>query len=152
MTKLHVQNGPLNSLHPCVVSDFDVPMSPVLGVIAQTANASGHVFVIRDDRPGLTKSAQVFARIKTEAADATDRPHVTLLVDRSVRLSGIFDQEEVISLGNLAQRLKVANLAVEMNGEDCPRLWRDGPLDLLRVEVIRHRVDVDKNRPRRRRS
>ena len=91
MAELHVQNGPLNSLHPCVVSDFDVPVPPVLRMIAQAANASGHMFVIRDDRPGLTKSAQVFARIKTEAADATEGPDASFLIQRSVRLSGVFD-------------------------------------------------------------
>jgi hypothetical protein len=73
------------------VSDFDVPVPSILRMIAQAANASGHVFVIRDDRPGLTKSAQVFARIKTKAADATEGPDSPFLVERTMRLGGVFD-------------------------------------------------------------
>ena len=36
MTQLDFQNGPLDSLHPRIMSDFDVVVPSVLGMVAQS--------------------------------------------------------------------------------------------------------------------
>ena len=66
---------------------------PRLAVVAQHANLVGQFKVIGNDGTCFTKRAQVFPRIKTEAANFAHRPSSSILIFGTVRLGSILDHD-----------------------------------------------------------
>jgi len=64
------------------------------------------------------------------------------LVLRTERLAGILDQRKAMLLGDRAQRIELARVAVDVDGDDRLRARRHRRLDGRGVEVERARVDV----------
>src|SRR5437016_5561397 len=69
MPQLDREACTLNRIHSAIPADHGMMIFPRLTVVAQHANLVGQFEVIRNDGTCFTKRAEVFPRIKTEAAD-----------------------------------------------------------------------------------
>ena len=70
----------------------------------------------------------------------------------SERLAGVVDQREAVAVGDRAQLVELARVAVDVDGDDRLRPLGDRGLDGGRVEVERPRVDVREDRDSRPRT
>jgi hypothetical protein len=62
-----------------------------------------------------------------------------------VRLRGVFEHLQPVPRGELANRVDVRRLSVEMHGQNRFRAWRDGGLDALGIEVVRARIRLHRH-------
>ena len=70
-------------------------------------------------------------------------------VPRSVcaeRVARVFDHQQVVAIGDRADRVPVGRVADEVRQQDRPRLRRDQLLDRAHVGVERVGLDVDEHR------
>ena len=68
------------------------------------------------------------------------------VVEGEVRLAGVFDQREVVRLGQRHEAVEIRRVAIEMHRHDRLRARRDGALNGVWVEVIRDGVNVYEDR------
>src|SRR5687767_10186395 len=66
MLQLNSEDGPLDSLHPIIISDFIVVISNLGTVFAQRFGACCHVVVICYKCSAFSVGSEIFSRIKTE--------------------------------------------------------------------------------------
>src|SRR5438132_13511614 len=101
MSQLDRETRALNRIHPAIPPDHGVMILPRLAVVAQHANLVGQVEVICDNGTCFTKRAEVFPRIKTEAADFAHRTSSSIFIFGTVRLGGVFDHDQAMLAGKL---------------------------------------------------
>jgi hypothetical protein len=74
-------------------------------VVAQPGYDRGHPLIVGRHRAGIPPGAQVFARVKAEAAGVGERarldPSARGLEFRAVRLTGVFYYEEFMAAGHI---------------------------------------------------
>ena len=61
-----------------------------------------------------------------------------------MRLGGVFDHDEAVSIRDLHDRIHIRRLTIEMHREDCLGPRRDGCFDCLGIHCVRAGIDVDK--------
>src|SRR5438552_11723480 len=101
MSQLDRETCSLNRIHPAIPPDHGVMIFPRLAVVAQHANLIGQFEVICDNGACFAKRAEVFPRIKTEAANFTHRASSSILVFGTVRLGGVFDHSQAMLASKL---------------------------------------------------
>ena len=115
-------------------------------MVAQGAEAGGHLIIVGDDGPALAEGAQVLARVEAEAAAQAERPGPLAAVLGPVRLGGVLDQRDAAPPADVQQRGQVGRLAVEVYRQDSPGPRGDAALDLGGVHRVRLGVHVHEHR------
>ncbi len=113
-----------------------------------TASASSRV--VRDERPCVAHRAEILRGIEAERPGAAGGSCAGIAASRSVRLTGVLDDLEGVSLGERSKRRHVGEAAVEVHGHDGTRSrsqCRGGGGGIHAVVVL---GDVDRNGDRAR--
>ena len=108
----------------------------------------GQFRVVGGHHSTIACSAEIFRREKAEATNRSQNTSSSALVFSTDRLTGIFDNLQVVLLGDPPKAFHIAALPEEMHGHDrfgsrCNRIFNG-----IGVEIKRFGVDVDKNRCR----
>src|SRR5439155_2441031 len=125
MLELDAQNARLDRVEPPVVALDVVIILLRLAVIPEHTNLTRERLVVRGHGASFAAGAQVLARIEAERGRAAERaslaPPIFLFreVFCTVRLAGVFDDNEVVSGGQLEDGVHVGHLPVQMHGNEC---------------------------------
>jgi PleD family two-component response regulator len=102
--------------------------------------------VIRRAGPTLT-GGHDFGFLKAKTSNVAQPTGGTTVVENGpLSLSGVFDDAQIVFLGNGVDRIHVGDFPPKVDRQDRPRFRRDGGFDFRRVDVVRFRIDVDVNR------
>src|SRR5258708_25988085 len=99
MPELDAQNRPLNSLHAIVVALANVMIFALLTPVPKHADGAGVIIMIGDHDAALPIRSQVFARVKTEAAEITDAADPAALVPGAMSLTGVLNDGQIVPAG-----------------------------------------------------
>src|SRR5687768_17341816 len=86
-----------------------------LAMVAKDPDSFREFTVVRRYGAGLAKRAEVFSRIKAEAAGITERPRPPPFIFSAMGLGGIFDHKQTAFPGDLEDRIHVCRLPKKMN-------------------------------------
>ena len=113
--------------HSVVIPDFDVPITAlrVHTVVAQHARARCNGRIAEQQHPAFTGGDQFIAE-ERECAGIPESTGVTTAFPRTKRLSRILDHQEAVALGEVAQRIHMAHLSIEVNRHDRLGAGADG--------------------------
>ena len=123
--KLDAQHTGLDRIEPAVEPLDVVVVLLRLPVVAEHSALVGHPVIIGGDCSGLAARTQVLPGIKAERGGMAHRaclaPPAFLFreVFCTVRLAGVFDDNEVVSGGQLEDGVHVGHLPVQMHGNEC---------------------------------
>ena len=98
MAQLDAEHGGLDSIHATIPADHGVMIFADLSVVAQDADRFVEGGVVGDDSAGFPESAEIFPGIKAEAPCVAYRSRLAAFVFCSMRLAGIFDDKEPVSI------------------------------------------------------
>ena len=146
MGELGEQEARLQIVQPVAVADCLVHRLGLLPVVAQQPHRAVGGGVARDHGAAVAQGAEVLARVEAEGGRDAERAAGPPLVQRAVRLAGVFDDGQAAARGELEDRIHVGRLAVEMHRHDRPGARGDRGLDGGRVDVGRVRQAVDEDR------
>jgi len=146
MGQLDREDGGLHLVEAAVKALDLVIVTLKLAIVAQQHDLLGPLVVIGDHHAAVAKGAEIFARIKTEAAVRAESARPLALVYRAVSLAGILDHRQVVAPGDGHHLIHPAAVAVEMDRDDGPRARADFLLDEARVDAERVGIDVDQHR------
>src|SRR5437899_11644684 len=90
---------------------------------AEARHAGRPVWIVGHGQAGVTKGAEVFARIETETANSAQIACALALVFGSECLSGVFNYRQAMSFGNAPERFHLGTLPKAVHRHDGP-----GPL------------------------
>ena len=91
----------------------------------------------------IAKSAEILGRIKAKAANFGDRARHLHAISRADRLTCVFNHGDSAILGERHDRIHVRALSEQMNRNDRLGARRDLPPQILDIEQVAVRIDVD---------
>ncbi len=110
------EHGGLDAVHARVPAEKLVVVFRGLAVIAESAHFCREGGVVCHCRAGVTKGAEIFAGIKTEAADVAEGAGLSArLYSAPWAWCGVFDNEEAMLAGEGEDRVHIRRLAVQMH-------------------------------------
>lgn len=113
----------------------------VIAVVAEGAELPCEVIVVCDDHAAFAAGREVFALAEAEAADIADGSGFFALVDAAEALCAVFDNLEVVLLGDLHDRIHVGDDTVEVDNDNRFCAFCDEGLNRLGVNrVVRRNV------------
>ncbi len=87
-------------------------------VIGEHSCPCREVVVVRHDRAAVAVGLQVLTGVETETGDMAYRSDPPPLVVRPVRLRGILNDFQPVSVRQAQKRIHIRRLPVEMHGDD----------------------------------
>jgi len=70
--QFHVEQRPLESIHPKIAADYVVIITAIGAVYADMPRARVNLLPPRDERAAFAAASEIFSGIKTKRADVTD--------------------------------------------------------------------------------
>ena len=125
-----------------MVAIAHVAVVPTL--VAEQFHPQVELFAVGDDNAAVARR-HVLRLLKTETADVAERADVTPFVFGRVGLSAVFDQNHIVSFGDLSDPVHLARTPEQVNEDNRPRAFRDTRLDGLRCHVQCDRIDIREN-------
>ena len=142
--KLRQQDGGLELRHP-VVAGHDVVLVPRLvggpSAIGIRAASLGQLIIIGQDDPALA-ARDVLAHLEAEGAGVADRAHPLAFPPGAPTVTGILDDDKIMTAGDVQNLVHVARQPGEVNGYDGSRAGGDAALYLASVHVERLSLHV----------
>ena len=119
-------------------------------MVAHPADLAVHILVVRDHRAAVSEGAEVLLDDEAGANRVAQLADLEAVARGPERLRVVFDDQQLMLVGDLADGLHVGALAVQVDRHDGLGLRCDGRFDLGWVDTIRFRVRIDENsrRPR----
>jgi hypothetical protein len=117
-------------------------------VVAKQTQLVGEGGIAGGDQATVTERSEVLTRKKREASRNTERPGRPAPIGRTDRLAGILDYRNAVLGRRGENRVHVGDQAVQVDGNDGPRLRGNGGADRARIDVEGDGVDVDQSRRR----
>ncbi len=114
--------------------------------IPQSSQTCGDFVVIRCDRPPFP-AAQEFRCVKAKHFRIAEIADHATIVRATKRMSRIEQQLETSPIRDFRQASRVARIAPQMDAENSRRLRSDQPLNFVRIQIVRSRVNIAKHRP-----
>jgi hypothetical protein len=146
-SQFQIQNCGLQIVEPTIETPFGDFTACRSAVIAQPGNAVGDFGIRSDYGAGIAVGAQQFGGIETECGGSAEGACADAVIRCAECLGGIFDQDEVMFLCKLQQRLHVTDATVQMNRQDCFGARSDcgcGGVGIHQVVI----ADIDEHRLR----
>src|SRR6185437_1176594 len=84
-------------------------------VVAPQADTVSQLVVIGGYSSAFSTGAEIFTRIKAEAAGCTECACLSSLILRTVGLTGVFNNRNAITIGDIENRIYVGNLPIKIN-------------------------------------
>src|SRR5262249_17068928 len=91
--------------------------------------------------------AEILARIQAECRDVAQRTRTDALVTRTLRLCRVFDDPQIVTIGNFPDLLHVARLTVEVHRDDGLRTPRDSCFNFCFIDIAGVTLNVDEDWP-----
>src|SRR6202045_2268553 len=145
MSELYSQDCSLKPFHPVIESPQYMMIFTVLPPVAQHANGAREFGVARGYGSAFAIGSQIFTGIKTETGHVSDAADRTAFILCSVRLRGIFDNNQPMSTRDFHDRIHVGGLAIQMHREDRLRAGADRRLDCRWIQRERTWIDIHQN-------
>src|SRR5262245_6198139 len=117
-----------------------------LAVVTQLPQAIREFGIIRGNQTTIAASAQVLARIETKRSRVTERTTRSAMICRTMRLTGIFDNGQPMSLGNHLDWRHIGRLTCKMNRNSRTSVRSNGPLDLRDIDIEGSRITIHQDR------
>src|SRR5215212_9617814 len=114
-------------------------------MVAEASQACRDLIVACSKNPTITSAAEILRRIETEASDQTHRARAPSIMSRANRLRRIFNHGYSMTPSKIEQGIHLRALAVDMDGHDGFRAWRDRVSNTRRIDVIAVWIDIDEN-------
>src|ERR1035437_4266423 len=115
-------------------------------VVAQPADGGINVGVVGDQRAAVAEGAKVLLDDKAGRSRITELADLELRSVRANALSVVFDDLELVLLGDLIDGDHVRALPVEVDGYDGLGFRGDGRLNLLRADALGRGAAIDEDR------
>src|SRR6202521_2795987 len=103
--KLYAKNGGLHRVEAPVPCEEDMVVLGPLAIVAHHADFLSQGRVIGGERTRVPVGPKVLARVKAEGAECSHRPADPTFVASSVRLARILDHRQVVTLGDIENRI-----------------------------------------------
>src|SRR5271168_4206623 len=115
----------------------------VPSVVAHRTDLGGKMLVARDDHSSFA-GGDLFVRIESKHSGVTECTHTTAIVFRADGFARIFDDSEVMTLGDIEKVIHLRRYSEGVNNDDSARTCIDCLLHAHRIEVQGPRVDIYK--------
>ena len=135
--ELDAQHRGLKTVEPLVEAELDVLALDALAEVAQTTQPAGQQCVVCAHRSSVPERAQVLPRVKRKARGRPERADHAASVAGAGGLRSVLQDQEPMRPGDGVQRVHVAGLAVEMDGEDADGARADGGAGRLGIDQAR---------------
>ena len=146
--ELDAQDGGVDRVESEIAADDLVVIFRMRAVPAQEADLVGQGAVLSDHGPAVAEAAEVLRREKRIAADRPHRSGPASSVFRANRLGGVLDDRQIVPPRDVENRIHLGALAEQVHRHDRLGARRDLGRDAARVDVERHRIDIDEHRLR----
>src|SRR5687767_1224650 len=113
-----------------------------MAALPQLLHAFYQTRVVGGDGAAVAVGAEVLRRVEAEGRGVPPRARASAFESRAVRLRRVLDDEEAAARGEIADRLKVGHLPVEVHGDDGTRAPRERALKAARVKRVGFGTDV----------
>ena len=127
-----------------------VPLSHVSVVptlIGKQLQANVCLFIVGNGHPAVARR-HVFGLLQAETTDMSERPHVPAPESGCVGLAAILDQDKIVSIRNIHNRIHVARPSKQVHQNNRPGPVRNGRLDRPGRHVQCPRIHVGEYRHR----
>ena len=124
------------------------PFFNVITVIAETACFPGQLFVIRGEHAPFAAGGEGFVLAKTARRQMADRARLAALVGTAKRLGVVFDDDQIVLLRQLHDRVHVTDVPVKVDRNDRLGSRGDELFDRLDADAVVVDVDVGESRDR----
>ena len=101
VAQLDAKHGGLQGIEPRVEADFVMVVLGLHSVDAQPRQRTAELGVVRDHHSAVAEASQVLGRIKAERPDMAEASRRMFVVAGTDRLGRVFQDEEVVFLGDL---------------------------------------------------
>ena len=118
---------------PLVVAD-QLVLAAFPAEIEQPPGRGRERVVVCADRAAVTERSEVLARVEAEGRCGSERPGQATVERSAVSLGCVLEQRESLARGQGAERVHVADLPVEVHGEDRSGPWADRSRDRGRID------------------
>lgn len=133
----------LGLAHPVVGGEAvePAPLAPVAPLVAIFLQQGAKPLVVRGNDAAVAAGDMlgILEREAGEVSHGADRPAAR---PRPPGLRTVFDQDQVVAVGQGLQGVQIAGVARQVDRDDRLGLWRDPPLDIGRVEIVRSLAEV----------
>lgn len=97
---------------------------------------------IRDEREPAAVAVERLQRLEAEERARAERADGLALVERAQRVRAVLEDDQVVPRRDREQPVHVARQPVQVRGDDRARLVGDEPLDRIRIDRERLRIDI----------
>ena len=152
VAQLYAQDRGLQFVQAAVPPALGAEVAARLPMIAESAQASGELFVVGHDHSRVAVRAQILARIKAQASEASHRAGLPPVIACSDGLRIVFDDGDSVLRGKRKNGIHIRCQAEQVDDDDGARARRNAHFDLVRVEVERSGLDIREHRARAERA
>lgn len=126
------------------VSDFVVIVSLAAHSVDSEAEAAAvNLIVVGEDHSTIAGGTKIFGDVETDSGSDAEVSGVGSVVVAVDVLGGIFENEEVVLVGDGFDSGDVSELSEEVNGKNCLGFWGDGGFDFGGIDAHCFPVDVN---------
>ena len=115
--------------------------------IAHQAQPVGQIGVGGRDRAAVAVAAQIFARIKAKRGRMAERSGGPAVIRRSMRLAGVFDDQQIMGRRDVVNPIHVRASPVEMHRQDRSGARRNGRFDFVGIDQPIFAANIDQHGP-----
>src|SRR5262249_38584983 len=105
-------------------------------VVAQHTQLLGELDIVGRDGATIAKRAQVLAGVETKCSGMGQGTGAAPFVARTMRLAGVFEDEEVVASRNLHYRVHRPRLTIKVTGDEGVRVGCDARLNRRGIEQV----------------
>jgi len=117
------------------------PLARQTPAVVDRARLALDVVVVGDDDAALARRHQL-ALLEAERPDVAQRADLAAFPFAAVGVRAVFDQEQIVPLGDGRQPVQVGGMAAHVHGDDRPRALGDGRFDQVRIDAVGIRRDI----------
>ena len=126
---LHLVQARIDALKLVDILDFGA-------VISKRTDDTSNIGVVSHDHPCIAKRPQILGRIKAKCGCGAKRTGGTAIAKTSsMSLRTVFEQQQVMRIGELANLVHIAQASVQMHHEDAAGSCTEGFLNTLRINI-----------------
>src|SRR5262249_2611806 len=136
----------MDSIQPKIPTNNTMIVLRLRTVAAQDLHLLSTLSIISDHHTAIADCPQVFRREERETPVVSNRAGAAPLVFRAYRLGGVFDYDQPMFLSKAHDWIHVRHLPKQVHGDNGASLLCDLCCDLLYIEVVARRIDVNEDR------
>src|ERR1700687_293633 len=108
----------------------------IFAVVPHQGNRPSNLRIVGRHRPAIAEATEELEGVEAEASGDPERPRHLVSISRTQRLRCVFDDVQIMLLGDLNHPVHVAHAAVEMNRNDRSRSPGNRTLERVHVHIV----------------